>query len=388
MHGMQFSTESRGIGRHRPPSQVSRRGVLGAAGGAVAVGVAAPSVLAITSSDDSSPGATSDSTDKNSGTTTEEFPRTRSESVSGETELTAGFPITYSAVRLAGAASGARIRFHSETGSKGPWQRLANDCASANDGALLVAAEGAAGFELTLPGSADGVECVAVDTRLGATIEIQIPADPTRLRGQVYQSRAAWGADESLRCNEDGTEKSPPEFYPVQTITVHHTATANDDPDPAATVRAIYEFHVVTNGWGDIGYNFLIDEAGTVYEGCYADGSGLPAHNAEGDMVTAAHVSGHNDGNLGIALLGNLMDRPPTDAARASLIQLIRILSVVHGLDPQVETTFVHPVNGTTKDVSVVSGHRDWTATDCPGQVLYDELPAILEAAAAPRTGS
>jgi N-acetylmuramoyl-L-alanine amidase len=53
----------------------------------------------------------------------------------------------------------------------------------------------------------------------------------------------------------------------VQKLIVHHTATQNNDPDPPATIRSIYYYHAVTQGWGDIGYNFLIDEAGNLYEG-------------------------------------------------------------------------------------------------------------------------
>ncbi len=68
-----------------------------------------------------------------------------------------------------------------------------------------------------------------------------------------------------MRFEADGTEKFPTAFFDVQTLTVHHTVTANSDPDPAATVRAVYFFHCVTSDFGDIGYHVLIDQAGTVY---------------------------------------------------------------------------------------------------------------------------
>ena len=99
------------------------------------------------------------------------------------------------------------------------------------------------------------------------------PDDPDRVRGWnglTYLSRAGWGADESLRFEPDGTEKFPTAFFDVQTLTVHHTVTANSDPDPAATVRAIYFFQCITEDFGDIGYHLLIDQAGTVYEGRYS----------------------------------------------------------------------------------------------------------------------
>ncbi|MGH2695686.1 MAG: hypothetical protein ACRDIW_01705 [Actinomycetota bacterium] len=70
-------------------------------------------------------------------------------------------------------------------------------------------------------------------------------------------SRAQWGADESLRCNPDGTPKHSWSFYPTGKLIVHHTVTANNDPDPAATVRVIYVYHVQSRGFIDIAYNFL-----------------------------------------------------------------------------------------------------------------------------------
>ena len=97
-----------------------------------------------------------------------------------------------------------------------------------------------------------------------------------RWTGLTYLSRAGWGADESLRFEPDGTEKFPPAFFDVQTLTVHHTVTANSDPDPAATVRAIYFFQCITEDFGDIGYHLLIDQAGTVYEGRYSGPDPLP----------------------------------------------------------------------------------------------------------------
>ena len=79
--------------------------------------------------------------------------------------------------------------------------------------------------------------------------------------------RSGWGSDESLRFDATGREVWPPTFWPVQKLIVHHTATQNGDPNPPSTIRAIYYYHSVTQGWGDIGYNFLIDEAGHIYKG-------------------------------------------------------------------------------------------------------------------------
>lgn len=250
----------------------------------------------------------------------------------------------------------------------------------------VIEAAGAVAAGAALPSAAfaagaSDVRSVAVDTRSGANARVRLPTDPTRMRGVEYLSRAAWGADESKRY-KNGRVNSREVYYPAQALTVHHTDTQNDDPHPAATVRAIYEHHAVTLDWGDIGYHFLIDEAGTIYEGRHSGDDGIPAHDANGNIVTAFHTAGHNSGNLGIALLGNLADQPPTAAAKASLTRLIAILTRFHGLDPQARITYTNPVNGVTKDVTTVSGHRDWLHTNCPGTTMYALLTEVRATAA------
>nr|BFE74638.1 hypothetical protein GCM10020092_079390 [Actinoplanes digitatis] len=112
----------------------------------------------------------------------------------------------------------------------------------------------------------------------------------------------------------------------MQTFTVHHTATGNDDPDPAARMRSIYRYQAIDLGYGDFGYHFLIDEAGRVYEGRWSGGDALPGFDPAGWMVNASHVGGYNAGNVGVVLLGNFMQREPTAAARRSLTLLLAAL--------------------------------------------------------------
>jgi hypothetical protein len=199
--------------------------------------------------------------------------------------------------------------------------------------------------------------------------------------------RSGWGADESLRFDATGKEIWPPAFYPVQKVIVHHTATQNNDPDPAATIRSIYQYHAVTQGWGDIGYNFLIDEAGRIYEGRYsrqyAPGESPTGEDLNGNGVTAAHTQGYNSGTVGVALLGTLTNQDATPAARSALEQLIAWIDDVHSIDPLGSALYTNPVSGTQATFPNIAGHRDLAATECPGGVFYATLPTIRSDVAA-----
>jgi hypothetical protein len=245
---------------------------------------------------------------------------------------------------------------------------------------------------------ARGVQAVRVqsDRRLGRLTLLWL-ADrgrPTRGRGAragfsqpPVTPRVDWGADESLRFDSAGNEVWPPAFHPVQKLIVHHTATQNNDPDPAATVRSIYYYHAVTQGWGDVGYNFLIDEAGRIYEGRhsldYPSGSSPTGEDAAGHGVTGAHASGFNSGTVGVALLGTLTGKDATPAARSALEQLLAWEAHRHGLDPQGSSLYTNPVNGSQKTFANIAGHRDLNATECPGGVFYSTLPQLRSEVAA-----
>ena len=204
-------------------------------------------------------------------------------------------------------------------------------------------------------------------------------------------SRRDWGADETLRFGGDGRELWSPAYSPVQKLIVHHTAGENGDPDPAATVRAVYYYHAVTQGWGDIGYNFLIDAEGRLYEGRHsASGSAdageladaTPGEDDAGRGVTAAHAYGYNSGTVGIALLGNLNAQDAQPAARETLERLLAWEAERHGLDPLGDGLYTNPVTGASRSLPNVAAHRDVVATDCPGAVFYATLPQLRDAVA------
>ncbi len=185
----------------------------------------------------------------------------------------------------------------------------------------------------------DGLAPVEAQAVSGATVKI-IP-------------RSGWGADERLRFDKKNKEIWPPEYRPIQKVVIHHTVTDDPDPTPSATVRAIYQYHAVARGWGDIGYNYLIDPNGTIYEGRYG-GSG----------VVGGHTYGYNNGSMGISMLGTYVNHTITDGARAALKALIR--AKAGDLDPLGKSFFVDREN-----VWNISGHRALTMTDCPGNRFY-----------------
>ncbi|GAB1691540.1 peptidoglycan recognition family protein [Krasilnikovia sp. M28-CT-15] len=211
-----------------------------------------------------------------------------------------------------------------------------------------------------------------------------------------YLSRAAWGADESYRFNPDGTLDTPPAFYGVQTLTVHHSGEDNPEPDPIAHIRGIYYNQAVAMDWGDIGYQLLIDAEGRVYEGTYSDPDRVPVfgpqRGADGRplMVNGAHVGGFNAGNIGICLLGNYMVAPPPAASLRSLTVVLALLASATGLDPLGTTRYVNPVSGAAATIATISGHQDWHtanpaagSTLCPGDQLYARLPQLRQRVAA-----
>ncbi|MFE4515506.1 peptidoglycan recognition protein [Kitasatospora sp. NPDC056783] len=188
-------------------------------------------------------------------------------------------------------------------------------------------------------------------------------------------TRAGWGADESLRA---------PDFDytgPVRAVFVHHTDTTNDYDcsDAPRMIRSIYQYHVKTNGWRDIGYNFLIDHCGTIYEG-RAGGVDQPVHGA--------HTLGFNTDTSGVAALGTFVDDQPPQSLLDSLAAIAAWKLGLTSQPADGSTGLTVGANGTrfTKgdvvDFATISGHRDGVSTECPGGALYAYLPDIRATAA------
>ena len=181
-------------------------------------------------------------------------------------------------------------------------------------------------------------------------------------------TRAQWDADEGLRADD-------PEYSSVKVAFVHHTASGNayTRADAPGIVRAIYAYHTKSLHWDDIGYNFLVDRFGTIYEGRFG---GIDRG------VVGAQVGGFNTGSTGISVIGTFTDAEPPQPAVTSLERLLAWKLSLGDLDPTGSAELTCGLTdkykrGDTVAFPVVAGHRDANFTECPGDQLYALLPTI-----------
>ena len=194
-------------------------------------------------------------------------------------------------------------------------------------------------------------------------------------------TRAQWGANEALR--------HPGQTYNsvVQKIIVHHTGTPNDITNYAGLCRGIFQSEVANTqeGYIDIAYNWLIDPRGNIYEGRWAQNyqPGVP-HTGElrGANVQGAHAIYHNIDTIGIALMGTYDAIGPSPAMINGLVTLLAWKCARWGIDPNGRGIY-HASNGAFENLFNICGHRDTSATDCPGQRMEPLLPAVRAQTAA-----
>lgn len=186
-------------------------------------------------------------------------------------------------------------------------------------------------------------------------------------------SRKAWSADETIRVNER-------KYAPIRKLIVHHTASANKPRNPGEVVRATYRYHTVTRGYTDIGYNYLIDHKGVIYEGRfarnYAEGEIITGEDAKGWGVIGGHTKDNNAGACGVCLIGDFDTAYPTDAAIASLTTLLAWKASRHRIDAAATDDYVN-IFGEERTFANIDGHRSIGSTACPGRRLFAALPAL-----------
>jgi hypothetical protein len=179
-------------------------------------------------------------------------------------------------------------------------------------------------------------------------------------------SRAQWGANEKIR------EQTAPTYGSVHGGFVHHTVNANDytAAEVPAIIRAIYTYHVKSRGWRDIGYNFLIDRFGRIWEGRY----GGVTRN-----VIGAHTENYNGDSFGASAIGNFDIAQPPQAVVGAFGALFGWKLAINGVSAAAKNVKI----GSRVFASSIMAHRDTKSTACPGRYLYARMPDIRTIAAA-----
>jgi hypothetical protein len=210
-----------------------------------------------------------------------------------------------------------------------------------------------------------------IDSSVGPTTE-EMLAQVSELEGEDTPSgrypkpavipRSLWCTDPA--CNySNGLD-----YESVSHLIIHHTVSSNSSSDWAAIVRAIWHYHTFTRNWGDIGYNYLVDMNGVLYEG-----------HLGGDDVVGTHAAGANAGSMALSLMGTFTEPDqsppgitPPPAMLNSAIELLSWKADQKGIDvfdasrlPNVNWGLPH-----------LMGHRDvYGTTACPGDQAHDLLP-------------
>jgi N-acetylmuramoyl-L-alanine amidase len=251
-----------------------------------------------------------------------------------------------------------------------PWQRaVVHELAEGGEGAtgdwqlgtpVWLGGSGSTEVEYRVEGDVRALRAHEVWSPVGAAPR-QLAIAPT----PFIVPRASWGADEAI------VRATPSSVDRLLFAVVHHTAGKSPatPAESAALVRGIQRYHVLSNGWNDIGYNFLVDGFGQVFEG---RGGGIDRN------VIGAHALGFNTGSTGVAVLGNFEKEVPTAELESTLAQLLAWRLDVGHVDPLAAVAAVS-TSGASRTLRAISGHRDTGATACPGANLYPLLDGLAE---------
>jgi len=194
-------------------------------------------------------------------------------------------------------------------------------------------------------------------------------------------TQAEWGAS----TNYDGTPEYGAE---IKAAVIHHTGVDSDNKlscgESRARMRTIQQEHF-SRGYYDIGYNFVVDRCGQIFEG-RSGGMDLP--------VIGAHDVGFNTNTVGISYIGNYESAQPSRAALDAIARIVAWKFGMYGIDPTGKVTLTSGMDagidgnkiakGTSITLPRVFGHRDTNYTACPGANLYKKLPLIASLAKVP----
>ena len=216
------------------------------------------------------------------------------------------------------------------------------------------------GVTTTVP----GLSFTYIDATGGPTLADISPTstDPTFPAPPII-TRGEWGASLAYGGSDRGTQEWLPQYQTVKHVIIHHSETPSFR-DPLAEIRSIHYYHAVSRGWGDIGYNYLVDYLGNVYEG-----------RAGGEDVIGGHAYRYAQGSAGICAMGSFSLERSTPEAIAGLTWITAWAS--RFLDPLAQADF-HDI----PNLPTICAHRDVNASSCPGDILYADMQAIRGAAA------
>ena len=278
------------------------------------------------------------------------------------------------------------LRWHTRTGWTG-WAAAEDDTGDSPVGRPGTAPQwrphGADRVEVRTAGPATDLHLVRVlDGVVRHTLAVAEAATGRDILGSVH-SRADWGADESIR-------RAPRYAARVDAVVVHHTVNTNGyaQKDVPALIRADYAYHVQGRGWGDLGYNLLVDQYGGIWEG-HAGGLGR--------ATIGTHAQGFNTGTLGVAMIGDMTKTTASHEAERALAKVIAYASRTWGWDPAGKVALTSQgspryASGRRVTLPRVFGHQQTGMTACPGS-LQDRLPYLRSLAKvalgpAPRIGT
>lgn len=204
-----------------------------------------------------------------------------------------------------------------------------------------------------------GLSFTYIDAKAGPRISdvTSSPLNPSATRPPII-ARGDWGAERAYGGVDRGTTEWTPDYQTVRHVIIHHSETPSFR-DPLVEIRSIHYYHAVTRGWGDIGYNYLVDFLGNVYEG-----------RAGGENVIGGHAFQYAQGSAGICSMGSFSLKTSTPEAIAGLTWITAWAA--RNLDPLARRDFHEKPN-----LPTICGHRDVVNSACPGDGLYADLPTI-----------
>ncbi|WNJ17985.1 T9SS type A sorting domain-containing protein [Pontibacter sp. G13] len=180
----------------------------------------------------------------------------------------------------------------------------------------------------------------------------------------VFATRQQWGNP-----NGNGFTCSPLPLTSVSHILVYQSGIPGDSATTnwAAQALALEHYHTQSLGMCDIGFNWMIDPAGIIYEG-----------RGGGDDVRGEHFCGQDAGTMSICMLGDFSQNPPTLAAFTSLANLIAWKACDSDIVPT--NTLFHL--GSLQTLPVVSAFDgSCNHSTMPGTALSNLIPAIKQRA-------